>query len=83
MSSGPNKHTRLGKLSLFNVDRVILSGIHEKYRYKFDKAGITDIVKEENIYATIDNAVEIMYRSRSFGEISKLLWGKGWMMCFW
>jgi hypothetical protein len=49
---------------------VILSGIHEKYRYKFEKAGIIDIVKEENIYPTIDDAVDIMYRSRSFSEVS-------------
>lgn len=70
MSSAPNKHTRLGNVVLFNIDRVILSGIHEKYRYKFEKAGIIDIVKEENIYPTIDDAVDIMYRSRSFSEVS-------------
>jgi hypothetical protein len=47
---------------------VIFTGIHENYRNIFEKAGIIDLVKDENIYSTIDNAVEIMHRSRSFSD---------------
>lgn len=50
--------------------RVLFTGIHEKYRYKFNKAGIIEIIKEENLYSTIDDAVATIRRSRSFSEIA-------------
>jgi hypothetical protein len=68
MLSVPKKRTKPGNIAPFNIERVIFTGIHENYRNIFEKAGIIDLVKDENIYSTIDNAVEIMHRSRSFSD---------------